>query len=77
MEHYYHAIRTSRVTQLAVVRDLIIYTAFRSCYRLGWGGVVVGSAIATTLYHHTHIYIATLLHRSSIDSVLHFHHHYT
>jgi hypothetical protein len=57
MDHCYHAIRTSRVTQLAVVRDLIIYTAFRSCYRLGWGGVVVGSAIATTLYHHTHIYI--------------------
>jgi hypothetical protein len=38
---------------------------------------VAGSAIATTLYHHTHIYIATLLDRSSINSVLHSHHHYT
>jgi hypothetical protein len=33
---------------------------------------VAGSAIATTLHHHTHIYIAALLHRSSINSVLHF-----
>ena len=34
---------------------------------------VAGSAIATTLYHltHTHIYIATLLHRFLINSVLH------
>jgi hypothetical protein len=31
---------------------------------------VTGSALATRLYHHTHIYIATLLHRSSINSVL-------
>jgi hypothetical protein len=33
---------------------------------------VAGSAIATALCHHTHIYIAALLHRSSINSVLHF-----
>jgi hypothetical protein len=31
---------------------------------------VTGTALATRLYHHTHIYIATLLHRSSINSVL-------
>jgi hypothetical protein len=27
--------------------------------------------MATTLYHHTHVYIAALLHRYSINSVLH------
>jgi hypothetical protein len=31
----------------------------------------------TTLDHHTHLYIATLLRRSSINSVIHSHHHYT
>jgi hypothetical protein len=70
MDHYGYSKRTSSTTQLAVVRTLIIYTAFRSCYRLGV--CVAGSAITTTLYHHTHIYIATLLHRSSINLVLHF-----
>jgi hypothetical protein len=40
--------------------------------RATWTGFVAGSAIASTLCHHTHIYIAALLYRSSINSVLHF-----
>jgi hypothetical protein len=36
---------------------------------------VTGSTLSTRIYHHTHIYIASLLHRFSINSVFHFHRH--
>jgi hypothetical protein len=39
--------------------------------------VPTSSTIATTLYYPTHTYIAALLHSYSINSVLHYHHHYT
>jgi hypothetical protein len=45
---------------------------------LNWSDLVTGLAIATTLCYHTLVYVAALLHRYSINSVLHFsYHHYT
>jgi hypothetical protein len=58
------------------VSDGVEVEAKRKVYDVGVASTsshsVAGSAIATTLCHHTHIYIAALVHRYSINSVLHF-----